>query len=339
MKKIKIDDEGYLQFDDTRVTDNEFGQEILRHLQLLPEGLFVTNHRQETFAVEAFDAPLVALQVSKEADYHWRAHFPYDFSSRFALSSLTLDEWDRFHGISEQGVPFVFSRAAQAEFFNRVDDFTDQSIIVDGKEFILPNYLQTNSSANNESFWSDIYKNEDPGWELNEASPPVKNFLPKLKLSRQRVLVLGCGSGNDAAMFASQGHIVTAVDFSSEALARAKVKYGHLEIKFVEADAFKLPQEFTGAFDLVFEHTCFCAVEPSRRNELVKVWKRVLAPRGHLLGIFFNMYKIQGPPWGATEWELNERLKKHFRIFYWFTPQDSVKKRLGKELLLYAQVI
>ncbi len=263
---------------------------------------------------------------------------PYDFVQSFQPENLTLDEWDRFHGRTEANIPFVFSRKAQAEFFNLLEKFTDTTITVAGKTFEVPAYFSEREDLDQSEFWTNIYKTEVPGWELEAPSPALVSSLPQLKLMKLRVLVLGCGTGNDAAFFAEHGHIVTAVDFSAEALSRAKKKYGQIKnLTFLEHDVFNLPKEWIESFDLIFEHTCFCAISPTRRNELVKIWRRLLAPGGNILGIFFVMPKSIGPPYGGSEWEIEQRLKKHFRFLYWTRTPNSPPERIGKELVVFSQ--
>jgi SAM-dependent methyltransferase len=152
-------------------------------------------------------------------------------------------------------------------------------------------------------------------------------------------LILGCGSGNDAAYFAKQGHTVTAVDFSEEAVAQAKAKYEGVEgLTFLRQDALALPESWNERFDLVFEHTFYCAISPDRRGELVRTWKRMLHGQGHLLGVFFVMEKRFGPPFGGSEWEIRERLKKDFKFLYWTRWHRSLERRKAKELVVYAQL-
>jgi SAM-dependent methyltransferase len=155
---------------------------------------------------------------------------------------------------------------------------------------------------------------------------------------KSKVLVIGCGSGHDAAFFARQGHLVTGVDFSPEAIRRANELYGKIEnLSFIQADAFNLPEAWTGRFDLVFEHTCYCAVDPQRRDELARAWRRVLMPQGRLLAVLFVMEKRDGPPWGGNEWEVRERLRKGFNFLYWTRWRKSIERRTATELVLFAQ--
>lgn len=333
---IGIDEEGFPHFGELRVTDASVGAEILRNLSFAENGAFQTTLQERSAIVEAFDDPYVAAQVLKTGS-GWKILLPYGVELFFDPKTLTLDEWDRFHGYAENKMPFVFSRKAQAEFFNLLDEFDDDSITIDGHRIEVPPWLEPHSEVRSESFWSQIYRSEKPGWELDQPNPALVDMIPRLKLPKSRVLVLGCGSGNDAAHFARHGHVVTAVDISSEALERGKQKYSDLtNITWIECDAFQLGQDHIGAYDLIFEHTCYCAIDPAKRNELIHVWKKCLAPGGFLLGVFFTMEKKSGPPFGATEWELRERLKKHFQFVFWGRWHQSIGKRNGKETLVYA---
>lgn len=336
-KYIAIDEEGYPLFGEVRVTDGAVGAEILRNIKFAENGAFQTSLQNSEALIEAFDEPYVAAQVLK-LPAGWRILLPYGLEIPFNPHSLTLDEWDRFHGMTLTGIPFVFSRKAQAEFFNLVDEFDDDSITIDGEQIPVQDWFSPNQEVRAEKFWTQIYQTEEPRWDLGEAAPALKDILPRLKLPKSRVLVLGCGSGNDAAFFAEHGHVVTAVDISPEALSRGRKKYSHLEnITWIESDLFKLGPEHDQAYDVIFEHTCYCAIDPSKRNDLVRTWKKHLAPGGHLLGVFFVMEKKSGPPFGGTEWELRERLKKSFQFIFWGRWHQSIDRRNGKELLVYAQ--
>jgi SAM-dependent methyltransferase len=336
-KYIAIDEEGYPLFGEIRVTDPNVGGEILSHLKFAENGAFSTIFQNEEILVEPFDEPYVAGQVLKYKS-GWRLQLPYDLEISFDPKTLTLDEWDRFHGTTKEGLPFVFSRKAQAEFFRLVDDYDDDSVTIDGVSISLPPWLEPRPDVQTEKFWSHIYQTETPRWELNEPAEGLKDMLPRLKLPKSKILVLGCGSGNDAAYFAEHGHVVTAVDISPEAIHRGKEKYSrYSNITWIESDIFKLGPEHSQNYDIIFEHTCYCAIDPNRRNELVQLWKRFLAPGGSLLGIFFVMERKEKPPFGGTEWELRERLKKYFQFVFWGRWHQSIDRRDGKELLVYAQ--
>lgn len=341
---IQIDENGYFRDDAKtgalRIADQEMGRRWLASMSLDNRARPIIEINGEQVIVEAFDEPFVALEIESVAGTVWRLTMPYGHKESFNVSTLSLDEWDRFHGRTERGIPFVLSRPAHASFFDQLEAYDDDSITVDGQRFAVRPWLSENISVNEAEFWSNIYRTETPRWDLGEPTPALMHALPRLKLQPARILVPGAGGGHDAAWLASQGHIVTAVDFSAEAIARARKNYGHVpHLTFLHLDVFQLPPDMNGSFDMIFEYTCYCAVTPSRRNELVRVWRRLLTDNGHLLGIFFTMDRPNGPPYGGSEWELRQRLGKSFRLLYWTRLRDSVPARLGQELLIYAQKI
>ncbi len=336
---IVIDEEGYPVIDQLRVTHEEFGHHLLSHLGRDPSGYFYTEADGHWVIVEAFDQPLMAQVVEVSEEGVWRAQMPYQFVCEFNLDSLSVDEWDRFYGRTEKGLPFVMSRKAQALFFEALDEFTDDSVIYRDQEYKVPPWLRENPEASSSPFWQEIFcRPEPPPFELGQANPLLPKVLAQLRLAKQRVMVLGCGSGHDAALFAQQGHLVTAVDFCPEAIRRAKESYAqHKNLRFIQQDIFSLDHTHRGQYDLIFEHTCYCAISPERRHELLKLWLNLLTPDGHLLGIFFAFDQPKGPPFGASEWEIRERLKNSFRFLYWTRWRKSLPRRQGKELVIYGQ--
>lgn len=342
-KTIQIDEDGYFKTGEMRVADADYGSYLFSNIVVDDRGRFLINDIKEgMILIEAFDDPFVARSITQE-NGKWVAHMPYGFTAEFDLSTLKLDEWDRFHGRTNKKIPFVLSRTAQAEFFNLVDQFDDESVTIDGETYeTSPLLTAQGEDVSSAAYWNESYTEvARPGWEMEEPNPALVSALPPLKLHPQRVLVLGAGSGNDAAHLAALGHHVTAVDFSDEALERAKKKFGGKEnLRFVKADVFKLPMEFDASFDLIIEHTLFCAIDPQRRNELTKVWRRCLTDTGFILGLFFTIDRPNGPPYGTTEWELRERFKKGFRPLYWMRlRQQSHPSRQGMETLVFAQKI
>lgn len=335
-KHIAIDEEGLPLIGEAPLKDPKKSAEILKNIYLAENGSFATSLDGEIYLIEAFDAPWVAQSVQLDGET-LHVLLPFDVKVSLSAKSLSLDEWDRFHATHESGVTCVFSDKAQGELFDLADSYTDESISLNGKNYELKAWLQGTIPKNADQFWTERYQQEDTGWELNQAAPALVDMLPRLKLPRSRVLVLGCGSGNDAAYFAQQGHIVTAVDISAEALNRAKSKYSGLSIQWVQADIFKLPPQFKESFDLIFEHTCFCAINPEDRSKLVQIWTQLLAPNGLLMGVFYVMDKAGGPPFGGSEWEVRKRLQKSFHFLFWGRWKGSVEGRSGKELFVYAK--
>src|ERR1051326_587023 len=114
--------------------------------------------------------------------------------------------------------------------------------------------VQTNSpevvpTASGYDRWSEVYdSDENPLILLEEKHlPPLIGDVAGLK-----AIDVGCGTGRHALRLAAAGAQVTAIDFSSEMLNRARAKPGAARVRFVQHDITKrLPFE-TGEFHAVF---------------------------------------------------------------------------------------
>ena len=340
---IRINEKGWLCQGEKIYNDDEFGRTLFKNLHFTPQRHLHTQDHLENFKVEYFDQPFVVQKVLKPSEPSplWDIEMPYQHHSKFEISQLRVDPWDRFLGYDINGIPFVLSPTAQDHFFDLMDEFDDDSITVHGQTWPLNPWFQSQSNTNHDGFWNQIYQTETtPGWDLEAPSPVLKDVLPQIKLNKSRIAVLGCGSGQDAAYLAQQGHIVTGFDFSSEAIERAQSAFHHIHnLNFVHADVFTLPPHFFNQFDVVFEHTCYCAIPPEKRDDLVKVWKKLLTENGYLLGVFFAWDHPKGPPYGSTEWEIRERLKRDFQFLYWTRWAHSHTWRQGLELVVYASMV
>ena len=158
-------------------------------------------------------------------------------------------------------------------------------------------------NTNNSAGWEDHYQRDHIPWDRGEPHPELIRVLRETPpAANQRVLVPGCGRGHDALAWAEAGHQVTAVDISPTALALATQSNPHPNITWLEADLFALPKTLQGTFDLVWEHTSFCAVHPDQRTEWAESMARALRPGGTLLGVFFthpDKPLDEGPPFAC----------------------------------------
>jgi SAM-dependent methyltransferase len=188
------------------------------------------------------------------------------------------------------------------------------------------------------SFWKAIYQAEGkPGWDMGAPTPLVEELLEAAAalglVLGPRVAVPGCGFGHDAAEFARRGHQVTGVDFAEEALRGARERHGDLV-------QWRLEDWFTadlGPFDCIFDHTCFVAIPPARREEFVEACARRLQPGGLWLGAFFHTVKEPGGPPYAVDLEDVRRLASPaFEVRYLEPAMKSHPRRAGREFILVA---
>ena len=96
--------------------------------------------------------------------------------------------------------------------------------------------------------WAESYDSVvNPTRDLDQKA--MQSMLAGL--SFDKVLELGCGTGKNTAWLASKASSVTAVDLSSEMLARAKQKIKSSNVNFVKADLNQDWDFLTEKFDLV----------------------------------------------------------------------------------------
>lgn len=191
--------------------------------------------------------------------------------------------------------------------------------------------MQTDPSS--PSFWQAKYAEGRTGWDLGEAAPAWERLVSLHGLAPGRTLVVGAGRGHDAFWFAERGHDVLALDFAPSAVAaiRARAAERGLNLTAREGDLFRLDPAEVGAFDLVVEHTCFCAIEPARRSEYVEAIARVLRPGGWFLGVFFWKLPDGGPPFRTSEEELRELFAPGFDLLRLEPNPASHPTRAGQE--------
>lgn len=182
------------------------------------------------------------------------------------------------------------------------------------------------------AFWEKSYRTGKVVWDRGAASPGLVDFLKKEKYKPGTVLVPGCGRGHDCRELTRHKFTVTGLDIAPKAVAEAKAlaKAEGLDVTYRLGDFLNTRRR---GFDWVFEHTCFCAIDPALRDRYVESLSRVLKRGGHYLGIFYNIQPKSGPPFGTTREELLERFSPNFELLVERLPR-SFEGREGKEWLM-----
>ena len=189
------------------------------------------------------------------------------------------------------------------------------------------------SGPSDAAFWEALYREGGDGWELGFATPPLVRWFATHSPRGKRALVVGCGRGHEARLLDQAGARVTAIDFAAPAVAAARESSHGQAIDYRQLDLFALPA--TGErWDLIVEHTCFCAIDPARRDEYVEVVAGALVPRGELLALFYAHGRPGGPPFTVDDEEIRRRFEPRFEIGLYETPSDSIVRRAGNERLV-----
>ena len=188
-------------------------------------------------------------------------------------------------------------------------------------------------------YWEQRYQTKDMSWEKGAPSPGLVDFLaahPDLK--RGTVAVPGCGTGNDVREFAKAGFTAFGFDIAPSAIALAGQKTAapgapaSLPAKFHLSNF--LHDEPPQKFDLLFEHTLFCAIQPSERGDYVRAVLRWLKPGGIYLAVNYINCGPDGPPWPTTREEQLARFAPHFDLVSDWVPR-SYPNRVGKERMFW----
>lgn len=162
--------------------------------------------------------------------------------------------------------------------------------------------------------WEGRYQQGDTPWDLG-APPPALVTVIAAETPPLRVIVPGAGFGHDAIAWAQAGHHVTLVDIAPTAItgARRLAQAAGVELTLLEADIFALP-DADGAFDLVWEQTCFCAIGLEQRSAYAQQAARWLAPGGRMIALLWNHGAEGGPPFDVTPEDARAAFAPHFDI-------------------------
>jgi SAM-dependent methyltransferase len=185
------------------------------------------------------------------------------------------------------------------------------------------------------SDWEERYKTGDMPWEKGAPHPELVEFLKKHPI-HGNVLVPGCGYGHDVRAIASTADEVVGLDIAPSAVAGARQHAAVGGERYVVGDLFALPRQMRGAFDWVFEHTCFCAIPVAKREAYVAAVAEVLKPGDRLFAIFYVNPDMEpgesGPPFGCPPEELDEYFRSDFQLLSEWTPTRTHKGRDNREL-------
>ncbi len=110
-------------------------------------------------------------------------------------------------------------------------------------------------------------------------------------------------------------------------------------VTILQADIFELGEEMNGRYDYLLEYTCYCAIDPARRDEYAALAARLLKPGGLTIALAFPIGKRPGgPPFVVQPNSMIEQLTEHgFTLLHREFPPDSVPSRQKIEELLILQ--
>tara|TARA_B100000315_G_scaffold230322_1_gene240617 strand:- start:5 stop:628 length:624 start_codon:yes stop_codon:yes gene_type:complete len=198
-----------------------------------------------------------------------------------------------------------------------------------------------NSQSINSSmpeYWEKSYQSGDMGWDLGGPTPIFNDWI-QFQTDSLSICILGAGNGWDAINFAEKGHNVTAVDFAESAIdnMHTSAQSKGVQINIVHSDIFDLCKLFNHTFDIVLEYTCFCAIDPGRRMDYVRMTNQILKPDGKLVALLFPIdqdVNDDGPPFTVDLNSTINLFSKYFTLDTKEIPSLSIQRRNGREIFV-----
>ena len=184
--------------------------------------------------------------------------------------------------------------------------------------------------------WDARYVTGDTPWDKGGAHPALLARLKKLPIVG-RVLVPGCGAGHDVRAIAARGaSSVLGLDVSPTALHRARSFPKAGNESYQEGDFLTGTAVPMGAFDVIFEHTCLCAIQPERRADYVRAASAALRDAALLLAVFFTNPEnpdSHSPPFRCDLGEMTLLFSKDFEMLETTAAIPTYSEREGRETL------
>ena len=183
--------------------------------------------------------------------------------------------------------------------------------------------------------WENRYRQGDTPWDRGAPSPGLVEFLERTPL-HGRILVPGCGPGHDAVAIAcaSPEADVVGYDISPTATAQAARRYGSSRVSFAAVDFLEGRPSSVPPFDATWEHTLFCAIDPSQRGRYAQAAASYLRPGGIFLAIWYMTPDISDrdpPPFPTSEAELDQLFSSAFERVRSWRPETHYEGREGRE--------
>ena len=184
--------------------------------------------------------------------------------------------------------------------------------------------------------WNQRYLDGDTPWDKGLASPALEEIIEGGHFSLgSDVLIPGCGYGHDVREIAKTGSGATGMYISQSAVAGAKLAHKDTAAVFELGDFFDPSLAEKKRYDIIWEHTCFCAILPAQRDVYVEAAHRFLKPNGVLLGVFFAFGDDEkGPPFKTNIKTLHQHFGKQFALEWERRPEQSFPTREGEEWLM-----
>ena len=194
-------------------------------------------------------------------------------------------------------------------------------------------------------FWQGLYAAGQDGGALGAPAPALETWLDEggrfaARTGSARAHAVPARPRPRRPLLARRGYRVWGFDWAPTAIDEATrlAAADGVDPTFEARDIFTLAETHGGFFDAVWEYTCFCAIDPARRQEYIRVVRSLLRPGGLLLACFYPLREgTDGPPFPVSREEIERVLAPGFVVRSAQAPARSVERRRGLEWLVLAE--
>jgi len=162
--------------------------------------------------------------------------------------------------------------------------------------------------------FEEMYQGTPP-WDIGRPQPEFVRLATGGEI-RGKVLDVGCGTGENALFFASEGLEVWGIDASPTAIskARSKASQRRLAVEFQVGDALRL-EGLRHAFDVVIDSGLFHVFDDEQRPRFAAAMASALRDGGTYRMMCFSEHE---PDWGGprrvTQKEIRETFREGWRV-------------------------
>lgn len=187
--------------------------------------------------------------------------------------------------------------------------------------------------------WETCYQIGDTPWDKGSAAPPLVELLERIPLQQWGtgpILVPGCGLGHDVRLLASHGLSVVGADLSPTAIKLARETLAAGNESYLLADILNPNWRPETQFSAVWEHTCFCAIDPSLRALYAQSIAQYVNDGAYFFGVFFLRphdppNEKLGPPFGVSIAEIKKTFAPYWSFVEGWVPSSAYPERYQRE--------
>ena len=157
--------------------------------------------------------------------------------------------------------------------------------------------------------WDEYYKKDN----IPDYPSPFAEYVANKLSNQQTILEVGCGNGRDAKFLASQGHLVTGLDRSGEAIELCKKLYSVESLEFFFGTITDIAKINKKKYGLIYSRFVIHAMSLDEEIKMLNMSHKLLNKDGQF---FVECRSINDPLSRKGDILSNtERIEGHYRRF------------------------